>query len=394
MGRITVDGAVAQFSLKADAHPDRWDTQKGRMKGNSAEKTVMNRKIEQAEIFIKEAYSRTILTAGYVTAEQIKNEFTGIAAKAENLLELLSEHNREYEKRLGIDRKHRSYEPYKQSFNHLSGFISTKYGLNDFPLKKLDLTFITDYNYYLRVDAGLHTNTAFTHVFILKKMMKRAISQGVILYDPFEEFVPNRKQSKYLHISGDELEKIMSARISSKSVRFVRDMFVFSCFTGLAYSDMCNLSEKHLSEKPDGSIWIEIPRYKTDVESHVRLLDIPLDIIEKYLHLRENDRLFKIPTVSFVSRTMRKIEELCGIKHLHFHMARHTFATLICLSNGISMKTLSKLMGHTSMRTTKNYGEITNQRVGAEMKKHVGRPKRKKRGKVKNEKGVVLHTIN
>jgi site-specific recombinase XerD len=369
MGRITVDGGVAQFSLKADTHPDHWDAQKGRVKGNNSRHTFLNIKIEQTEQRIKEAYTRTINTAGYVTAEQIKNELTGVGAKAENILELLSEHNREFEKRLGIDRKQRSYEPYKQSFNHLSDFIRLKYGQNDFALNRLEMSFINEYNYYLRVDAGLHTNTAFTHLFILKKMMKRAICQGIILYDPFEEFVPSKKASKYLHISVDELDRIMSVRIASNSVRFVRDMFVFSCFTGLAYTDICQLSEKHLRKAPDGSIWIDKPRQKTGVESNIRLLDIPALIIEKYRPERKSDCLFNVPHKSTICQNLRKIEKLCGIAHLHFHMARHTFATQICLTNGVPMETVSKMMGHSSMHTTQIYAEITYQKVGKEMKK-------------------------
>jgi integrase len=178
----------------------------------------------------------------------------------------------------------------------------------------------------------------------------------------------------------------MTARIKSRSVGFIRDMFVFSCFTGLAYADICQLSEHHLSEKPDGSVWIEIPRCKTDVESKVRLLNIPVSIIEKYRPVRKDDRLFKMPNSSCVGKHLRKIEKLCDTGHLHFHMARHTFATLICLSNGVSMKTLSKLMGHTSMRTTKNYGEITDQRVGNEMKKLAKRTKKKTNNRLRTAK--------
>ena len=159
----------------------------------------------------------------------------------------------------------------------------------------------------------------------------------------------------------------------------MRDMFVFSCFTGLAYADICRISEKHLQKLSDGSIWIEIPRYKTDVECNIRLLDIPAQIIEKYRYVRKGEQFFKLPNSGAVSRTMRKIEKLCGIAHLHFHMARHTFATLICLDNGVSLKTLNKLMGHSSMRITQNYGEITNQRVSDEMKKLAKRTKGKKK---------------
>ena len=379
MGRITVDGGIAQFSIREDAHPDRWDVKKGRVKGNSRKIIEINRKLDHTEQAIKNIYERTVDATGFVTAEQIKNEITGVTAQPQTLLEMLNEHNREYEKRLGIDRKRASYYTYKQSFKHLSGFIRLKYGLEDYALKQLDITFINDYKYYLRIDAGLKTNTAFRYIFILRKVIKRAINQGIILFDPFEAFGSMKTELKYHHISGEELEKIMSVRIETQCVCFVRDMFVFSCFTGLAYADMRRLSGKHLRKAQDGSIWIDIPRQKTGVESNIRLLDIPAFIIEKYRTERKNDCLFNMPgSRNTISYHLRKIEKLCGIAHLHFHMARHTFATLICMTNGVPMETVSKMMGHSSMRTTQIYAEITNQKVGDDMKKLAGRIKKKK----------------
>jgi site-specific recombinase XerD len=217
------------------------------------------------------------------------------------------------------------------------------------------------------------------HIKYLKKMVVRAMNQRTILRDPFQEYIPIKGKSKYQHITKQELEKIMAIYIKSKSVSYIRDMFVFSCFTGLAYADIVQLSEKHLQTAPNGSIWIEISRFKTDVESNIRLLDVPFAIIEKYRPERNDEHFFKLPNSGALSRTMRKLETLCGISHLHFHMARHTFATLICMTNGVSMEAISKMMGHSSMRTTQIYAEITNQRVGDDMKKLIKRTRKKLR---------------
>ena len=377
MGRITIDGSIAQFSMKEDARIDCWDSKKGRVKGKSREHIELNRKIDQTEQSIRNIYMRTVDTTGYVTAEQIKNELTGVTAKAETLLELFKEHNQEFKERIGIDRKNRTYFHYENTYKHLSRFIQSKYGLSDYPLNRLDLSFIDDYECYLRADARLSTNSLVKHIIYLKKMAIRAINQRTILLDPFTEYIPSKPKWKYQHISNEELERIISTHIESKSVSFIRDMFVFSCFTGLAYADIGQLSEKHLHKAADGSIWIEILRQKTDVESNIRLLDISLAIIEKYRPQMKDDRFFKLPNSGAVSRTMRKIEKLCGISHLHFHMARHTFATLICMTNGVSMEAISKMMGHSSMRTTQIYAEITNQKVGEEMKKLIKQAKRK-----------------
>jgi site-specific recombinase XerD len=379
MGRITVDGGIAQFSLKEDVHTSHWDAKKGRVKGKSRNEIALNRKIEQTKQSIKNIYKQTVETTGYVTAEQIKNELTGVTNKAETLLELFKEHNSEYKERVGIDRTERTYHHYENSFNHLSRFIQSKYGINDYPLNRLAISFIDNYDCFLRVNECLCVNSMVKHVIYLKKMVVRAMNQRIIRHDPFHEYVISKRKSKYQHISNQELERIMSTHIKSKSVGFVRDMFVFSCFTGLAYADICQLSEKHLQKSDDGNIWIKIQRCKTKVESNIRLLDIPLSIIEKYRPERNGEQFFKLPNSGALSRSMRKIETLCSISHLHFHMARHTFATLICMTNGVSMEALSKMMGHSSMRTTQIYAEITNQRVGDDMKKLIKRTKKKQR---------------
>ena len=342
-------------------------------------KTELNRKIDQTEQSIRDIYRRTVEDSGYVTAELIKNELTGITSKAETLLALFNEHNQEYKKRVGIDRNEASYRAYVNSCNHLTRFILSKYDLSDYPLKQLDMDFIEKYDLYLRVDAGLSSNSIIYHIFYLKKIITRAINQRTIVFDPFAEFVPNKQKWKYKHISKEELERLVSTpiKLRAKAVGFIRDMFVFSCFTGLAYADMLQLSEKHLHKLPDGSIFIEIPRRKTEVISNIRLLDIPLTIIEKYRLKRKGDLLFNIPSKSAITSNLRKIEKLCGINHLHFHMARHTFATQICLSNGVSMEALSKIMGHSSMRSTQKYAEITGQKIGEDMKKLAGRIKGK-----------------
>jgi len=377
MVRITVDGSVAQISLKEDAHSDRWDSKIGRATGKTREQITLNKKINKTEQTIKDIYVRIIDSAGYVTAEQIKNDLTGAVHKAETLLKLLEEHNLEFEKRVGIDKAESSFHTFKISYNHLSRFIRSKYELEDYPLHKLDKSFIDNFDFYLRVDANMAVSTMLNHIFILKKMVARAINQGTIKKNPFSEYVPEKLKLEYKHLSGEELNKIMSAQIDDIKFRFIRDMFVFSCFTGLAYADICLLSEKHLQKTSDGKIRIEIPRKKTQVYSCVKLLDIPSKIIEKYRYERKSDRLFNMPKHNVIINYMRKLEKLCGINHLHFHMARHTFATLICLTNGVPLETISKMMGHSSMHSTQIYAEITSQKVSMDMKKIAGRIKEK-----------------
>ena len=377
MGRITVDGSIAAFSLKKDIHPDLWDAQAGKAKGKTREQIELNKLISQTEQNIKDIYERTIETVGFVTAEHIKNELTGVTAKAATLLQLFWEHNEEYKKRVGIDRTAKTYANYENAYGHLSAFIRSKYDLEDYPLKHLDMSFINGYDYYLRVYAKLATNSIIYQIAYLKKMIARAIRQGTLLRDPFKEYVRDKPQRQYRNLSGDELESLLKIKIDVPKLCFVRDMFVFSCFTGLAYADMCHLSEKHLRKSSDGNLWLDIPRQKTGVSSNIKLLNIPLKIMEKYRLERKSEKLFNMPSNSFISNYMRDLEQLCGIRRLHFHMARHTFATLICLTHGVPIETISKALGHSDLRSTQIYAEITNQKVGNDMKKGAVRMKGK-----------------
>jgi site-specific recombinase XerD len=213
------------------------------------------------------------------------------------------------------------------------------------------------------------TNTMLGHIIKLKSLVRRAIREGSIRHNPFPEYVQDSQEHRYRHLSVEELERVMNTRIIPPKTCFVRDMFVFSCFTGLAYADVRSLSIANLHTAPDGNLWIDIPRKKTGVESHIRLLDIPAAIIEKYRPERKSDRLFNMPVHCVVTWHMRKLEKLCGISHLHYHMARHTFATEICLNNGVPMETLSRMMGHSTMRSTQIYGEITGRKVKKDMQK-------------------------
>ena len=221
MGRITVDGNIAQFSLKEDVHPENWDAKKGKTKGKTREQTELNRKILLKEQYIKDVYQRIVETTGYVTAEQLKNELTGITGKAETLLKLFREHNAEYEKRVGIDRKYSSFYHYKNSFVLLSGFIQSKYGSEDYPLKQLEMSFINEYDLYLRTNTLLNTNSIVRQMMILKKMVTRAIHQGSIRRNPFSDYIPDRLVWKYLHISKEELERLIATPIQQKNVCLV-----------------------------------------------------------------------------------------------------------------------------------------------------------------------------
>ena len=368
MGRITIDTKVAQFSAKTDVDSTLWDTKTGRAIGKSSQSILVNRAIDRLTQEINKFYTEMVDKQGYVTAELVKNALYGIGRKQDMLLKLFNEHNQEFKLRVGVNRVEDTYSSYLRSYRHLFNFLSQKYGMEDIALDKLNLNFIDAYDFYLRVDRQMTQNTILGHLIILKKMIRRTIHQGILNRDPFVNYIAEQPEKMCRHLKSEEIDKIMQVHIESKKVCHTRDMFVFCCFTGLAYSDIRNLSQGNITKQTDGSLWISIKRQKTKSECNIRLLDIPKQIIDKYRNDRKSDKIFNMISLNCICKNLEKIAVLCGIEHITFHMARHNFGTHITLSQGVPIETVSRMMGHRSIATTQIYAKITNKKVNEDMK--------------------------
>jgi site-specific recombinase XerD len=251
----------------------------------------------------------------------------------------------------------------------LSKFIRLRYNVDDIALCQLNHHFIDAYDFHLRVDRRVTANTVLNHIIPLRKIICRAISQDILKRDPFINYVPEKPLKQRRHLAADEFQKLLCTSMTEEHLIRTRDLFLFACFTGLAYADIKNLSEKHLSIEQDGTQWIKIERQKTKSECNIRLLSIPVQIMEKYRHERTGGKIFKMNCIGNIDVNLKKVAQKCGIEsRLTFHMGRHTYATQVCLSQGIPIETLSKMMGHKSIQTTQIYAKITNQKVNEDMK--------------------------
>ncbi|KAA6326581.1 Tyrosine recombinase XerC [termite gut metagenome] len=368
LGRISVDSNTAQIGAKVEISPDLWDAKAGHAIGKSKQSSLVNRTIERLAEKINGYYEELIDKQAFVNAEMIKNALKGIGRKPETLLKLFEEHNEEFAKRIGINRVKESLLGYERTHALLKIFLKEKQDVEDVTLRSLTITFIDAFDLYLRVDRLYSQNTIAGHLINLKKVARRAVSQGTIKRDPFVTFNPEQPAKKCRHLKAEEIDKLMKVHIDDKRIRYTRDMFVFSCFTGLVHVDLKNLKEENLITAEDGSLWIKINRHKTGTESNIRLLDIPRQIIEKYKHERKNDKVFNVCTMSNIGNHFRKLEKMCGIEHITFHMARHNFGTHITLSQGVPIETVSRMMGHSSITTTQLYAQITSKKVDEDMK--------------------------
>ncbi|MCM1151423.1 MAG: site-specific integrase [Alistipes senegalensis] len=364
--KVSIDAEAAQIGTKVAFDPAIWNPTTGRADGRSRNANEVNRAIDALTDEIKAHYKRINLSLGFVTAELVKNA-VGIGQKPLTLLVLFREHNEEFSKRVGIDRTKETYACYVRSYNHLREFVQEKCGQEDILLRSLDQEFYDTFDLFLRTDCKMSQKTVHEHLYRLKKMTVRAVNQGTLRRDPYCNLHPELPKRKSRHLKLDDLKRLLAEQVADLVLQRVRDWFIFSTFTGLAYADLKRLSAKHISQDDEGVWWIHIRRQKTDTESVIRLLDIPMRIIEKYRHERKNDKIFNLYSRARLIQLTKKLGQAYGID-LTFHMARHNFGTHITLSLGVPLETVSRMMGHKRLVTTQIYAHVTDKKVDEDTK--------------------------
>lgn len=370
MGRVTLDGTVAQYSTGKEVAPECWNPQAGRikLKGSYSPEELKNaKKINQYLNGLGKKAKTTVAdytdSIGYVTAEIVKNVLTGQAQAKETLITLLDEHNEEYSKRVGIDRVRHSYVRYLTSRKHIYNFLQYKYDVEDIPLRSLNMQFINDYHFYLSTVLKQKTASLNDHLIVLRKIARLAVKQKTLKRDPFAGYRMEKSPRKHNHLTEEQLHKIMQAELHTYRLCHTRDLFVFSAFTGIGRADLANLTTDNIVVGEKGELEIRIARQKTKEACYIKLTEIPIAIMNKYKGEGKGNKLFYVPQTCNLCRTLVMIKDICKLDcHLTFYMARHTFATE-CLNWGIPIETISKMMGHSSIRTTQIYAEITNKKV-------------------------------
>lgn len=264
----------------------------------------------------------------------------------------------------------RSYWKYRVVYKHLEEFIKQRYKMEDIALKELTPAFITDFEVFLRIEKGHCTNTVWSYMMPFRSIIFMAINNGWLARDPFYAYHISKEETKRGFLTMEEITKLINGQFTKKKYELVRDLFVFCCFTGLSWTDMRNLTKSNIQTSFDGHVWIKTSRQKTGVESDIRLLEVAKHIIDKYEGLAKDDRLLPVPAYSVCKYDIKQVAKQCGIeKNVSWHVARHSFATSVCLSNGVPIETLSKMMGHTSIRSTQIYAKITAQKLSDDMEK-------------------------
>lgn len=360
MCRITVDGEIKQFSCKMDVPLRLWDVKNNRASCKSVEAQRINHAVDKIRVEVNRRYQELMQTDGYVTAAKLKDAYLGIGVKQETLLKLFEQHNSEFTKKVRHSRAKGSFQRYVTVCKHIREFIPHTYKRDDIPLKELNLSFINDFEYFLRTEKKCRTNTIWGYMIVLKHIISIARNDGRLPFNPFAGYINSSESVDRGYITREEIHTMMNTEMPDKTHELVRDLFIFSTFTGLA--------EDNLQTFFDGNLWIITRRKKTNTESNICLLDVPRKIIEKYKGMTRDNKVFPMPSNSTCNKKLKAIADLCGIKaHLTYHAIRHSAATTVLLSNGVPIETVSRLLGHTSIKTTQIYAKITAQRISQDM---------------------------
>ena len=368
MIRITLSGDVVAFNSKLSVKPDQWDTEKGRMKSTTKANREVNMALDEMMTSIFNHYRTIERRDSVVTVEKIRNAFLGFDDRQDTLLTLFSRYLNNAKKLEGISKSKETLQKYERCYKRLFDFMKKVYHISDICLKDMKYEFIVDFESYLRRDCQCCNNTAAKFIQTLRMIIIYAKNNGLIFADPFVNYKIRLEQVDRGFLTMDELNIIAEKEITIKRLAQVRDIFLFSCFTGLAYIDVFNLTPEHIKEGPDGKMWIMTHRQKTNTKVTVPLLPIPLEILKKYEGKCKNGKVLPMLSNQRLNSYLKELADICGIKkHVTFHLARHTFATTITLANGMPMETVSKLLGHTQIKTTQIYARITNEKLRKDM---------------------------
>lgn len=371
--RITIDGKRVELSTKRDCEPAKWNKKAGRMIGSTEKARQLNTFLDGMLSKIYDCQNDLVRNGISVTANTIKDKLSGKQEKGRMLVSIFKQHNKEVENLVGKEYATGTLDRYKVTLNHVVEFMQKKYGIDDIDIRKLNYEFITDFNFFLRTVRNCGNNSAVKYIKNFKKIILICLSNNWLDKDPFLKFKQKVKEVDREFLSEEELQVLCSKEFNLHRVQLVKDLFVFSCYTGLAYIDAKNLTQENLVIGIDGNYWIHTHRKKTDIPSHIPLLPQALAIIEKYKeHPKAVSKAVLLPLQSNqkMNAYLKEIADLCGIKkELTFHIARHTFATTVTLSNDVPIESVSKMLGHKSLRTTQHYAKILDKKVSNDMMK-------------------------
>jgi site-specific recombinase XerD len=371
--RVTVDGQRIELSTKRYVDATKWSSEAGKLKGNSEEARGLNSYLDILKAKVYDYQKELIHETGYVTFEAMKNKTLGVQERALTIVPVFQDHNQKMKSLIGNEFSPNTLKRYVTTLKHLITFLKWKFNTTDIEIKSIDNAFVNEFEFYLRSVCNIQNNSAVKYVRnSFGKIIRTCIINGWLSKDPFKQYTSKVREVNRVYLTEDELDILSTKDFKNERLNQVRDIFVFSCYTGLAYIDSANLTPHNIAIGMDGEKWIYTFRQKTDSRTNIPILPPVMVIIEKYKEhpiCIVKNKLLPILSNQKMNAYLKEIATLCNInKELTFHIARHTFATTVTLSNGIPIETVSKMLGHSSIKQTQHYAKILDRKVSEDMR--------------------------
>ena len=356
--RITVNGKRAEVQIKRSVEVNKWNNQKECAIGRDNKTLELNHYLETVRTKILRIHRQLEQDNKPITAEILKCHYYGESETPKMLLEVFKEHNQKCSELIGKDYVRATVMYYERTARYLSEFIKQNHRLSDIPLKDIDYNFIQAFEHFVKTVKNCQQNATVKHLKNFKRIIRIALLNHWIISDPFAEIHFKQTPTNRDFLLEEELQLILRKQFNIPRLETVKDIFIFCCFTGLAFTDVQHLTPEHILCDNKGEYWIRKPREKTTNMCNIPLLEIPLKLIDKYKHHPECERkniVFHVPSNQRMNSYLKEIADLCGIKkNLSTHVARHSF-TCIALANKVSMESIAKMLGHSNIKTTKIY---------------------------------------
>lgn len=378
--RITIDGKRTEISTKKTIKENQWDDKFRKIRGNTEQIRQDNLYLQSLLTKADKLQTTMALQSKIPTPREIKDIIFGVEEREnqQTIMKAFDYHNLKMAEEVKVGKiVPKTHQRYLITKNKVQAFMQSAYRKDDMPLEKMRLRFVTEFEHYLLTKDRLQSNTAHKYIRNLKKIMNMSVALDWIPSNPFNNFRCTYTHPKREVLTQEEIDAIIEKDFHSERLNQVADVFIFCCYTGFAYSDVYKLTQDDVVIGMDGNPWITTYRKKTDTQESVPLLPIALKIVEKYRKNEEcvkQNKLLPVNSNQRYNSYLKEIAAICGIeKKLTTHIARHTFATTITLANGVPIETVSKMLGHQSIRTTQIYAKVVQRKVSEDMMKLKGK---------------------
>lgn len=369
--RITVDGIRKEISTSRHCEHGRWNTVAERMNGTKEDARSVNAYLDILQGKVYETKRMLLEKNELITAEAIADSMKGRKRRSKMIMEIFQQHNDQMKNLVGKDYSPATLERYKTSLEHTRSFLQWKYQICDMDIKNLDFEFVSQFEFWLKSSRNCNHNSAIKYIANFRKIINLSIRSGWVDKDPFVGFKMTKKEVIPEFLTEDEVQRIGEKKFTSDRLNQVRDIFLFCCYTGLAFADVKKLKLSEIGIGIDGSKWIFAYRQKTNTPTRIPLLPFPIQILDHYKDhpaCINRDRLLPVLCNQKYNEYLKEIAAVCGInKNLTTHTARHTFATTITLSNGVPIESVSKMLGHKNLKTTQHYAKVIDRKLSDDM---------------------------